>query len=278
MHKKIKAVYQNIFLLSLIILFTVSSCKSSFEKIRTSNDPEKILMEANNYYDDEKYMNAQILYEIILPYYKGKKEADDIYYKFAYTYYHLKDYLVASHYFKSFASSFTNSPKREETLYMTAYSEYMMSPNRKLEQSQSEKAIEDFQIFVNTYPSSDKVEKCNQLIDELRQKMEDKEYDQGQLYYNLGRYVSSVVAFENMLKEFPETKKEEDVRFMILKSSYNYAKNSVLEKRIERYEETINKYNSFIKRYPQSKDKSKAEKIYQNSLNEINKIKNGYKV
>lgn len=278
MHKKIKISYQQIFLLFVFLLFAASSCKSSFEKIRTSNDPEKILVEANKFYDDEKYMNAQILYEIILPYYKGKKEADDIYYKFAYTYYYLKDYLVASHYFKSFASSFSNSPKKEEALYMTAYSEYMMSPNRKLEQSQSEKAIEDFQIFVNTYPSSDKVEKCNQLIDELRQKMEEKGYDQGHLYYNLGRYVSAVVAFENMLKEFPETKKEEDVRFMILKSSYNYAKNSVLEKRIERYEETISKYNSFIKRYPQSKDKSKAEKIYQNSLNEINKIKNGYKV
>lgn len=278
MHKKIKISYHQIFLLFVFLLIAVSSCKSSFEKIRTSNDPEKILIEANKYYDDEKYMNAQILYEIILPYYKGKKEADDIYYKFAYTYYNLKDYLVASHYFKSFASSFANSPKKEEALYMTAYSEYMMSPNRKLEQSQSEKAIEDFQIFVNTYPSSDRLEKCNQLIDELRQKMEEKEYDQGQLYYNLGRYVSAVVAFENMLKEFPETKKEEDVRFMILKSSYNYAKNSVLEKRIERYEDTISKYNSFIKRYPQSKDKNKAEKIYQNSLNEINKIKNGYKV
>lgn len=278
MHKKIKISYHQIFLLFVFLLIAVSSCKSSFEKIRTSNDPEKILIEANKFYDDEKYMNAQILYEIILPYYKGKKEADDIYYKFAYTYYNLKDYLVASHYFKSFASSFANSPKKEEALYMTAYSEYMMSPNRKLEQSQSEKAIEDFQIFVNTYPSSDRVEKCNQLIDELRQKMEEKEYDQGQLYYNLGRYVSAVVAFENMLKEFPETKKEEDVRFMILKSSYNYAKNSVLEKRIERYEDTISKYNSFIKRYPQSKDKNKAEKIYQNSLNEINKIKNGYKV
>jgi outer membrane protein assembly factor BamD len=278
MHKKIKISYQQIFILSVFLLFAASSCKSSFEKIRTSNDPEKILIEANKYYDDEKYMNAQILYEIILPYYKGKKEADDIYYKFAYSYYYLKDYLVASHYFKSFASSFTNSPKKEEALYMTAYSEYLMSPNRKLEQSQSEKAIEDFQIFVNTFPSSDKVEKCNQLIDELRQKMEQKEYDQGQLYYDIGRYVSAVVAFENMLKEFPETKKEENVRFMILKSSYNYAKNSVLEKRVERYEETINKYNSFIKRYPKSKDKNKAEKIYHNSLNEINKIKNGYKV
>ncbi|MBK7093601.1 MAG: outer membrane protein assembly factor BamD [Saprospiraceae bacterium] len=264
----------------VLVFFTVTiySCKSSFEKVRTSNEPEKILVEANKFYDEEKYMNAQILYEIILPFYKGKKEADDLFYKFAYTYYHLKDYMVASHYFKSYASSFSNSPKREECLYMTAYSEYLMSPNKKLEQSQTLKAIEDFQVFVNTFPNSDKVEKCNQLIDEMRLKMEEKEYSQGELYYNLGKYVSAIVAFENMLKEYPETKKEEEVRLMILKSSYNYAKNSIFEKRLERYEDTIAKYNSYIKRYPESKEKTKAEKIYQNSLNEINKIKNGYKI
>lgn len=266
------------FIVLIFLASTIFSCKSSFEKVRTSNDPEKILIEANKFYDEEKYMNAQILYEIILPFYKGKKEADDLFYKFAYTYYHLKDYMVAAHYFRSYASSFINSPKREECLYMTAYSEYLMSPNKKLEQSQTLKAIEDFQIFVNTFPNSDKVEKCNQLIDEMRLKMEEKEYSQGELYYNLGKYVSAIVAFENMLKEFPETKKEEEVRLMILKSSYNYAKNSIYEKRIERYEDTITKYNSFIKRYPESKEKSKAEKIYQNSLNEINKIKNGYKI
>lgn len=97
-------------------------------------------------------------------------------------------------------------------------------PEQKLEQSQTLKAIEDFQVFVNTFPNSDKVEKCNQLIDEMRLKMEEKEYSQGELYYNLGKYVSAIVAFENMLKEYPETKKEEEVRLMILKSSYNYAK------------------------------------------------------
>jgi outer membrane protein assembly factor BamD len=161
---------------------------------------------------------------------------------------------------------------------MTAYSEYLMSPNKKLEQSQTLNAIENFQIFVNTFPNSEKVEKCNQLMDEMRLKLEEKEYNQGELYYNLGKYVSAVVAFENMLKEFPETKKEEEVRYMILKASYNYAKNSILEKRIERYEDTVIKYNAFIKRYPDSREKSKAEKIYQNSINEINKIKNGYKI
>ncbi|MEZ4907483.1 MAG: hypothetical protein R2771_07550 [Saprospiraceae bacterium] len=110
---------KNFIFLSVIIIFiiAVSSCKSSFEKIRTSNDPVKVYDAANEYYDNGKYMNAQVLYEVVLPYYKGKKEAEDLYYRYAYTYYNQKDYLLAAHYFESYASSFSIVPKRRMYVY-----------------------------------------------------------------------------------------------------------------------------------------------------------------
>jgi outer membrane protein assembly factor BamD len=264
-------------IIAIMIISLAYSCKSSFEKIRTSNDPEYILTEANKLFDEGKNMNAQILYEIIIPFYRGKNEAEEIFYRYAYTYYNLRDYSTAAHYFRSFSSSFLNSDKREEALYMAAYSSYLMSPSTKLDQQQSVKAIEDFQNFVNIYPNSEKVDQCNQLIDELRVKLEEKAYSQGILYYNMRRYVSSVVAFENMLQDFPETRKEEEVRFMILKASYDYARNSIFEKRVERYEDTIEKYNSFIRRYPDSTYRKETDRIQQNANNEIKKIKDGYK-
>ena len=258
---------KNIFTITLlIVIFVFSSCKSSFERLRTSNEPEKIYIEANNFYKDAEYLKAQILFEIVLPYYKGKKEAEDLYYKFAYTHYHLEDYILAAHYFKSYANSFSNSSYAEECLYMSAYSEYVMSPKPQLDQTQTDKAIDDFQYFVNTYPESDKVEKCNTLIDELRKKLEDKAFEQGQLYYNIGKYVSSIVSLENMLRDYPETSKEEGIRFLILQASYNYAKNSIFEKKIERYQDTVERYKQYIKRFSTSENIKKAEKIYNNSL------------
>lgn len=257
-----------------MILF--GSCKSSFEKVRTSNDPEKMYIAANKYYDEGSYSNAQILYELIIPYYRGKKEAEDLYYRYAYTYYNLKDYMLASHYFKNFAASFYNSPRREEAMYMSAYGEYLMSPEPRLEQSKTNEAIEDFQLFINTYPNSDKVDKCNHYIDQLRKKQEDKAFREGELYYNLGHYNATIISLENLLKEFPETKREEEVRFLILKSSFNYAKNSIYEKRLERYEDAEKKYKEFVTRYPKSKEMDKANKINENSKTEINKLKNGH--
>jgi len=136
--------------LSLLFTFLIlfSSCKTEFEKIRTSNDPTKILVEATKQYDDENYLKAQSLYDIIIPFYRGKKEADDIFYKYAYTHYNLNDYILASHYFDSYAKTFGNSTKKEEASFMAAYSNYQLSPAYRLDQTYTKKAIAELQLFV----------------------------------------------------------------------------------------------------------------------------------
>ena len=56
----------------------LGACKSQFEEVRTSNDPTKILKVANEYYEKEDYLKAQTLYELVIPFYRGKTEAEDL--------------------------------------------------------------------------------------------------------------------------------------------------------------------------------------------------------
>jgi outer membrane protein assembly factor BamD len=113
------------------------------------------------------------------------------------------------------------------------------------------------------------------LIDELRLKLEEKAYQQGILYYNIKQYVSAVTSFENMLKDFPETKKAEELRYMIVKASYEYAKNSIYEKREERLEETLAHYNVFKKKYPRSKYSKKAREIKKETEKSLKSLEDG---
>jgi len=264
--------FQYLFAFSILLMF---SCKSEFERIRTSNDPVKILQKADQLYEEESWLKAQTLYDIVIPYYRGKVEAEDLFYKYAYTYYNMRDYILSAHYFQSFANSFVNSAKREEAAFMSSYSEYQMSPIAALDQTYTEKAIESLQLFINTYPNSERIETCNKLIDELRLKLEEKAYQQGILYYNIKQYVSAVTSFENMLKDFPETKKAEELRYMIVKASYEYAKNSIYEKREERLEETLAHYNVFKKKYPRSKYSKKAREIKKETEKSLKSLEDG---
>lgn len=256
-----------------LTLLILSSCKSEFEMVRTSNDPEKIYKKGLKYYEDEEWDKSQALLELSIPNYRGKEEAEELYFKYANTYYKLGEYILAAHYFDSYSKTFYNSAKKQEAQFMSAYSNYQLSPNSKLDQTYTHKAIEEFQRYVNTYPRNERVSECNDLIDEMRAKLEQKAYDQGKLYYNIGQYQSAVKSFNNMLTDFPETKKAEKVRFLMLKSSFELAQKSIYEKKRERYEETINQYNRFIKKHESSKYTSEAQEILQNTENELKNLK-----
>ncbi len=262
------------FPLFILIVLLISSCKTDYEKVRTSNDPKLMYEAANQYYADGNYLNAQTLYELAIPYYRGKEEAEDLYYKFADTHYQLGEYILSAHYFKNFASSFYNSPKKQEADYMAAYSKYKLSPNHKLDQSYSGEAIDALQDFMNVYPDSDKVEECTKLIDEIRAKLELKAFEEGRLYYNLKNYNSAIKSFENMLKDFPETKRGEEVRFLILQSSINWATKSIFEKKEERLEQTLKKYKNFQRKYPESSYAEDVQKIYEIYQEEIKNLEN----
>jgi len=261
----------------VLAVLAISSCKTNFEDVRTSNDPARILEAADQYYADEDYLKAQALYELVIPFYRGKEEAEDLYYKYAYTYYYQDQFILAAHYFNSFTKTFYNSLKKEEMAYMSAFSNYQMSPNYKLDQGPSITAINELQTFMNNFPNSPRVDECNKHIDELRLKLETKSYQQGKLYYQLEDYNSAMVSFENMLKDFPETKRAEEIRYLIIKSTFNLAKNSVYEKTQERLEESILKCEKFISKYTESENLKEVRTIQQNCNKELKRfINDGY--
>jgi outer membrane protein assembly factor BamD len=199
--------------------------------------------------------------ELILNQYRGTREGEELFFKYAYTHYHLGSYALAATYFTNFSNTFAYSNFTEEADYMIAYSYYKQSPSFRLDQEPSIEAINAFQDFANKYPDSERVPQCNELIDELRSKLELKAYSQGILYYNLGKYNASITSFDNMLSQFPESVHAEQARFLILKSSYEYATNSIYEKRAERLNEAKDRYKDYINRYPKGQHARDAKEL-----------------
>jgi len=253
-------------------LFFLTSCKTEFEKIRTSGDSDLMYKKAFEYYEAEEWLKAQTLFEQVLGSLRGKVESEQVYFNYANTHYKLKKYLLASYYFKNFSTTFGNSDLKEEAEFMSAYSNYRISPTHRLDQDATMKAIDGFQLFVNNYPESEKVEECNGLIDELRRKLEKKAFAEGELYYNLTQYQSAKHSFENLLKEFPESPDIEKVRFMIVKSSYLLAENSIYSKKKERYEEAVKAYELFVEKFPKSAYKKELKDILNKSQSRIKEL------
>jgi outer membrane protein assembly factor BamD len=236
----------------LFIGFALYSCKSDFETIRTSGDPKLLYKKAMEYYQKEDYQRAQTLLELLVSSVRGTKEAEEVYFKYAYSYFYLENYVLASYYFNNFVNTFGGSALREEAEFMSAFSHYKLAPNFRLDQTYSQKAMDELEAFVNTHPESARIKECNSLIDELRSKQERKNFEAAKLYYNLRYYQAAMQAYENVIKDFPETARAEEVRYLIMRSSYLLAQNSILEKREDRYKQCLKFAEEFIERYPKS--------------------------
>lgn len=266
---------KQILLILSIAVIGLSACKNDFERIRASGDPELIYDKAFELYDKGDYLKAQTLFEQILSAYRGRAKAEQLYYRYAYTHYYLNTYVSAAYYFKSFSSTFTSSSLKEEADYMAAISNYNMSPTFRLDQTYTLEAIEDFQNFINMYPQSPRVSEANELIDEMRAKLERKAFAEGKLYYDLKQYQSSIQSLENLLRDYPESTNAEHVRFIILKASFDLAINSIYEKKEERFNTVLEKYENFINKYPNSDNLIEANIIKNKAEENLKELKYG---
>jgi len=249
------------------------SC-SKFSKIQKSKDFEYKLLKADEYYAKKKYRNAQQLYEELFPVYKGNQKFEDIYYKYAYSFYYLKMYRDAENLFKGYLEVFPNSPRAEEVDYMRAYCFYKQSPKLELEQVNTVKAMGMMQTFISTHPGSARIKDATDIIDQSRAKLEGKEFRGAQLYYNLGQYRASAIAFTNLMNNYPESIKGEDYKLMVVKSYYRFAKMSIPDRQVERYEKVITEFEDFSDRYPESNLLKEAESYKNLSQNYIKELKN----
>lgn len=257
-------------ILYAIVILSVTSACSGYEKLLKSSDYKLKYEKAFEYYHEEDYSKAMNLFEQLIPVYRGTQQADSVNFYHAMCNYKMGDYLLAGHHFKNFATVYGNSPFAEDAEFLSAYCHYKSSPRPSLDQESTYKAIEAFQLFMIQYPNSERLNEAREIILELQNKLVEKSYMSAKLYYDLGDYKASIIALNNSLIEYPDTKFREEIKYLILKSHYLLAQNSIESKKRERFQETLDEYYSFIAEFPESEYSKEVKSIYEQTAQALN--------
>ncbi|WP_426325341.1 outer membrane protein assembly factor BamD [Pedobacter sp. R-06] len=249
---------KHLIILVFVAALGIAGCKSRFEKLRASNDVAKKYQEALRLYNKRDYSKALVLFEDLSQKYRGRAEAEDLNYYYAYTLYRLSDYTTARYQFKSFAETYPASKNAEEARYMGAYCFYLESPSFSLDQENTYKAIDALQLFINLYPTSDRAAAASKYIATLRGKLEDKAFENAKMYLttgpsNVDNYRAAVIALKNAQRDYPDIKYAEEMDFLMIKAQYLYAKNSYIIRQEDRYNEALALYTEFTENHPDSK-------------------------
>lgn len=235
-----------------IALFVFGSSCSSTEKILRSADANLKYTKALEWYNKGAYFKAIPVFEELMGLYKGSKTTEEIYYYYCMAQFKQGNYVMSAYHFKNYTQKHPYSQYAEEALFMHAESYDKQSPKSTLDQTETYRAIENYQVFINQYPETERLEYCNNKIDELRLKLETKALKAAELYYKTENYRAAAFSYKNLLIDYPDIDGPEEIQFKIVKSFFKYAEQSIVTKQQERYEEAIKYANSFASRYKNS--------------------------
>ena len=256
----------NVTLIFFVLLTLTSSCALS-KKSLESKSPEDKLALAMTYYGKGQYFKAIPLFEELLPVYRGTDKRAEIYFYYAKAQYEMDNAIMAGFHFKRLYDQHSLSEFAEESLFMHAESYYAQSPKWSLDQTPTYEALQAYQNFINIYPTSERVELCNNRIDLLRDKLERKALEAANLYYRTRDYRAAAIAYENLFLEFPDIENPSDLYFLAAMSYYKYAERSFIDKQGERYKIAIDKLKLVQALYPEHPEFSTCDEfIYRSQL------------
>lgn len=262
----------------LILLFApcfmlLESC-SEYSNVLKSNDYEYRYEAAKALYADGHYRQAAELFSLLLAPLKGTSYGEESLYMLGESNLKAKDYESAVMFFKKYYQLYPKGSYMELSRYNTGYALYKQTPDIRLDQSSTMEAIKEFQNFLDYCPETTLKEHAHQIIYDMQDKLVQKEYQSAKLYYDLGTYTlnciyggnnyeACVVTAQNALKDYPyaSANLREELSILTLRAKYHLARQSVEERRLERFRDAIDEYYAFQNDYPESKYLKEATSI-----------------
>lgn len=260
------------YIISLAVLTVLfSSCASEFNRVYKTTDNDYKYEFAKECFARGKFPQAITLLLEQLAIQKGTENAEECLYMLAMAEYCDRDYESASESFKKYYQMYPKGIYAEQAAFYIGQSLYQSTPEPRLDQSSTVNAISAYQDFLDFFPESEMKSRASDRMFELTDKLVFKEYLSAKLYYTLGDYFGNctnggsnyeacIVTSENALKTYPFTKMREDFAVLIMKSKFELARQSVEEKKLERYRDAEDECYGFINEYPESAERKTAEK------------------
>lgn len=264
------------YLLSIVsLLFLLCSC-GEYTKILKSADIDEKYEYAQVYYNQGKYTRAITLLEDVVPMYRGTEDAENALYLLAMSHFKMKDYLSAGEYFLRYCNNYPRGEKAMESRFNLAYGDFIDSPDARLDQDITQKAIKELDSFVEMYPRSELADSATIMRYQLVDKLCYKEYLSAKLYLNLGTYMgnnyeAAVITARNAQRDYPYTKYREDLGYIIFKARYEAAEFSIDEKKEDRLREAYDEYYTFSNEFPDGKYAKEVARMYEKISKELTK-------
>jgi outer membrane protein assembly factor BamD len=258
-------------LVPLMVLFIGGQGCGDYQKVLKSTDPEFKWEKAQEYFADDRCIQSLPLLQELIGLFRGTERMEDVYFMYAEAHLCVEDWFMGRYSMRNFAKTFPNSDRAEEAEFRAALCSYRLSPGPELDQSETQVAMDELQLFMDRYPTTALKDSCNSMIFRLRGKLETKAWKSAELYFITSKFQSATKALKHFMDDWPTSQYAEEAQFLILNSQFLYAEQSSARRQAERYADAIESYFTFAARFPDSARLSEAEQFHRKSRTGLEK-------
>lgn len=227
---------------------------------------------AMKYYDNKAWISAARIFEELYPLSIGTPLGDTILFLFADSYFQNRDYQMASFHFKDYTRRYPGTERTELAALNAVKAMYYNSPDYNLDQFVTALAIDEINLFIHQYPYSKYIDECNEILDEMRNKLAKKELETVRMYYEIGYYEATQILARNFLKSYSSSKYAPEVLYILIRNNFDFARRSIESKKYFRYKDCIDAYETLQTQYPENRFLADSEKFATEAKKQINKI------
>jgi outer membrane protein assembly factor BamD len=237
------------YLFLILTAFYLWGCSSSIETANLTA-PERLAY-AIRLFDDEDYEDAANEFQAIILQYPGNDIVDDAQYYLAETRYKRGEYIIAAYEYSNLIKNMPASEFIAKAQFMLAECYYEVSPSFALDQRYTKKAIEEYQAFIDFFPTNEKVQEAEKKIAELNDKLAHKEFEIANIYKKMEYYTAAIRYYDNVLDIYHDSQ---------YAATAMYNKILLLIDR-NRNSEALAEISKFLQKYPENSNTQEIQEL-----------------
>lgn len=218
--------------------FLAVACSSTDGAAPKQRTAAEIFQEGKQNFDDGEYIDAQALLEVIKLQYPSSQYADDAQYMLAEISFKRGEYLVAAFNYSMVRRSYPNSEFARDAMFKTGlcYEELALPYDRDADYTR--KAIQAYGEFQSAFPEDSLSYESVKKITTLRERLAQRDLEVAFHYQKLGSYKASIVYFDQVVENYPESRYAEEAVVGKIRSLVSSFKIKEARTAIEAYRRT----------------------------------------
>jgi outer membrane protein assembly factor BamD len=222
------------------LIFVVSACSSTQDT--TTMTAEEHFEYVMGFYTDEDYEQSVTEFQTLLLQYPGSVITDDAQYYLGMSYFHREQFLLAAYEYSKLIRDIPASQFVPDAQFQLANSYFQLSPSYELDQAYTKKAIEEFQAYIDFFPTSPSVEEAEKKIKELNEKLAEKDFKAANIYEKMEYNRAALQYYTQVTETYHDTKF----------APIALHRKILLENQRGQYTDALKDISDFLSRYPDS--------------------------